>query len=1102
MNQRVVIKFKNTKDPAPIIENGIRCIFECLQRVLSLDRKQLEDSFLYQQQAPKIERLPDDCLFGFTSDTTLRLRFFSITKIAPNLDYLGLKPHQKKGWPLPKLNATSNQLAQRIQTLPLMLQKGLLKDILANDAVFQSRIWAQGNVLDFSSVRDIAQAPKTFNSKFNDMLLAEACKKRGALQAPNHNINLAVLWLALYFFHNGYIDFVDQDFLSETRWLARAYYPFNGAIFLLLLGSGKHDILREITRAKRGKRQSVTSALKLMLLNREFIKASKPEEYLDALYHIKMDLEARGKLHDGIANLLNICHKTTVRHFQLPYNEAKHIDFFGGGARYRSPYSHGLFSWVLHPQQSRLPKFSEYAGFEMPNPVPRKLKRWAEQLADIVPDYQNSGVQAVAKALNLWLVYLFMLAKKHPKEFPASLSEVARNRHIAHSSKYFTFINFLSELNLSPHSKDGALAVLEKTFALLDSKHDLGLSALPINRKFDKFTPPHKRRFSTTRQAIPLELFRIIIDENRKDDFAFAKSLEHGKLQRKLYERYVLDTETGEYKFEFFPAIPTALDLILTSGARLKDALTIDSGEGDQILYSADGRAKENFLNTASSDRQLGVLKAFNISATSEELVVPGLFFISSKTGPYSVPYVDPSTAKLLENMREWQIRYFPIVAPVKLMSILDRQAQNHAMFADTFPLFRDPENGVRYTPPSGPTLREYWKKLLQHCENIYQQKTGKRGAFTRDGEPKWDIHSIRVTNITVLLENGMPPHIVALLVGHKSLLMTLHYRAPTTKSIHEKMVEAQRVIEEELLEALSSSSTEDKILDSTWDKYSAQLFATNDGREMLKQISKQKTPPDIFIHGICPGASCSIGQSGNRRGGGAVFRPRACSKCRFRITGPAFLNGLVLRYNSLIAEFKLSIDKEKQLRERIESAERAKDFLLVKKLSLNASGVEYERDNLLEELAIEYQTIQKCLQIPPEDSNALVTYDKSALEVIHEEVNDFTLIQNVIFNTKHFHDAEHEIPAGLTEKRTKILRKIAKANNLEGLYFKLTEEQHSTALEAFCNMLARSTQLEEIISGEIRLAEIAELKDALDTMQSNTAKRRAIDEGHANETK
>jgi len=72
----------------------------------------------------------------------------------------------------------------------------------------------------------------------------------------------------------------------------------------------------------------------------------------------------------------------------------------------------------------------------------------------------------------------------------------------------------------------------------------------------------------------------------------------------------------------------------------------------------------------------------------------------------------------------------------------------------------------------------------------------------------------------------------------------------------------------------------------------------------------------------------------------------------------------------------------------------------------------------------------------------------------------------------------------------------------LEGLYFKLTEDQHSTALEAFCNMLARSTQLEEIISGEIGLAEIAELKDALDTMQSNTAKRRAIDEGHANETK
>lgn len=1075
MTSQSFLKFNSINNPRALVASGKTAILNALKTTLSMNRDELEQSCFFWHPAPKRQRLPAQCLYAFTSETGVKLKFFQTMAISPSLNNLNLLPLSSKGAPLKRLKRTNFSMVETIQNLPLRTQLRLLDDILASDEVFRSRIWDQYYKLDFSELEELPSQSEQFAHRFNALLLKHSFKKPREVRGKEEAVNLAICWLATYFFASGAANFENDALLIESNFLNNAFAPFRGSIFFNLLSAPACELTTSIVSYCRKYRSKSHIVVKYLLLSRRFREATSPREYYDALYSAKLALLNGNQISTHRSSSLNACHGLVSTHFQVPPGNVLYADLFGGRARHSSSFSRGVFSWILHPDGSNYRNFEKYTGFRLPDQIPEEMKEWASRCAALLPEFQNSDLEAIARLTNLWLAYLFKLYVENKEDFPADFSQVKRIDHILLMSKKQTFMKFLDNTGLATPTKERALTILERLFALADSKYDLRLRALPINRKFDKYHINSKRKYSTHRDAIPLELYRFIIEENRKDNFAFARSLVHNTSGRQIFERPVFDTDSNQHSVEFFPAIPTVLDLILTSGARSKDALHLDSGEGDEFLCSSIGLETTNSLPTAIKGRQMGALQRFGTSIATSDQYVVGLKFMKSKTGPYSVPYVDETSADLIEKLREWQIRYFPANGPVKLMSNIDRRVGNEAMHLDTFPLFRDPRNKLRLLPPSSSTLREYWQKLLRHCDDTYALETNQRGAFTSYGEPKWDVHSIRVTNITILLENGVPPHIVAMLVGHKSLLMTLYYRSSSISDVNKAAIEAQKSIEKKLMERLLAD-TDGEGIDQLLESYGSLLSAGEDGRAMLKQAVSRNIPPEIFSHGICPGADCSTGRSGNERGGSGVFRPRACSSCRFRITGPAFLSGLVFRYNSLIAEYKMSIGKEKALRKRIDEAEHEGKSGLAERLRLSANGVEVERNFLLQELALEYRTILMCLDVSKTSNNALIHFEEGILEAVHEQVHDFKLFQNVIFSAKHHFQSQHELPDGLEANRTATLRKIARANDMQQLYFKLTEEQNSEALEAFCNVLAASPNIEDIISGEVKISELQDL--------------------------
>ena len=203
-----------------------------------------------------------------------------------------------------------------------------------------------------------------------------------------------------------------------------------------------------------------------------------------------------------------------------------------------------------------------------------------------------------------------------------------------------------------------------------------------------------------------------------------------------------------------------------------------------------------------------------------------------------------------------------------------------------------------------------------------------------------------------------------------------------------------------------------------------------------------------------------------------------------------------MFRYNSLIAEFKIKASRIKGLNKEIERCELDGQTYLAQKLRLNANGLDLELDDLLKELAGEFQTIQECLGSVKSDANSLILQDQAALSVVHKELSDFTLFQNVINNAESVFGSVTEIPEGVLERRALLVRKILKTNNLMELFLYLTEEQNSEAMSKFCNLISNAhnmgteqehPELSNLISGKTKLNEVPGIGASMEQLFGET---------------
>lgn len=425
-----------------------------------------------------------------------------------------------------------------------------------------------------------------------------------------------------------------------------------------------------------------------------------------------------------------------------------------------------------------------------------------------------------------------------------------------------------------------------------------------------------------------------------------------------------------------------------------------------------------------------------------------------------------------------------PIVRPVRTIDNR-RDVGNENHFPLVYPLFRDPAS-VEVKAVSREKLFKWWAILLKHCEPIVHAKRQKMLGddvsryhfFDKQGRPIWDIHSIRVAIVTALLEMGVPPSIVQLLVGHQSPIMTLRYHAKDNQKTHDYIKNAWERRRLEAATAIANAGSEEELDDAIGGilggiveigDNEALKFAS-DCLKNNANLANSEGPFSVFAHGICPGGRCSEG--GDKKGGyyQPVHRDRACSRCRFRITGPAFLPGIVMNANVIILELGRSTQKENDLNIQIREARSAGLHLGV--LGTRVNQEREFRDELWKDWAAENQSVRQCSELMRGNDNLEnLPQVISDVEAHIRTEHNFNLIQSILKDSKLIAGASFDIPDDLEAVRNDMVWDIIENNGDVAKYLlDLPKDQRRIVLDEYANLIEnlehKSTNSNGVIAG------------------------------------
>lgn len=433
-----------------------------------------------------------------------------------------------------------------------------------------------------------------------------------------------------------------------------------------------------------------------------------------------------------------------------------------------------------------------------------------------------------------------------------------------------------------------------------------------------------KQRSETAREALPTKYINELIHLITDNDFEWPKQSSEDHVKH-------YDTASNSWIKVWSPVRSHAILMKLYLPLRTYQVTMLDSGEADAEIYQdkrwiantgpAASRGTRNFQN--------GVLRRFLDRTLGSDFV--GFYVNTNKTADrfkdgkdrgYEIPWQHDEVISLVQRMIKWQATYNPIFEPTRWSDLTNpiyirnfTEAQLKARGSTCF-LFRDPNKSRKDQPITASRLAHFWRKLLDELERRVAARgevlpngqpirfIDSRGKDGRPMVPSFDLHSLRVSILTALsVEGGVPLAILSKCVaGHATILMTLYYLKPGASYISQKLAEAQeRILSREKENYL-------RFLQDCNLKQAESVVASNN---QIGLHALQKNSPTAWLVGdlgICPvgGSMCD---SGGPKVSGENNRndyqttpggPRNCIRCRFFISGPAFLGGLVAHFNSI----------------------------------------------------------------------------------------------------------------------------------------------------------------------------------------------------------
>lgn len=741
-----------------------------------------------------------------------------------------------------------------------------------------------------------------------------------------------------------------------------------------------------------------------------------------------------------------------------------------------------------------------------------EMHAWVEPLAKFVEERQGGRIKAGPIAdLNWFMDYLLSLDAS-----PARPEDVVRHLHIHdptlnHSN---TFMMRLRTSNLTTKRQYRILRTTKEFFmwypdwlyrhGKLDAAQDFKSPVTDLEKISQNNT-----RSGTHRMALPSwvlnELRRTLTD----NDFAIPKQFRNDWVP-------VFDSEQQKTVRVWWPGVAICLGLMLDLPLRSHQGRWLDSGELDEFRY--DFAAKKEIRNEHSGSipgRREQALRLLRDPISGAEWV--GLYVNTNKTAlfdgkspaGYEIPWVSQQTADLLHRMEVWNRRYqLPLVKPVTY----DNEGIHKATYAKVdrgllpqiAPLFRDPRHPQSNVPVGRDKLARLWAKILHETEKRVQVERGlpdfeltkldERGNRTW----KYDLHTLRVSGISALIENGVPLEVVSQFVaGHATLVMTLWYTKFAPAKLRREIERASERAQAES-DFIGGQSFVDHVEEFSPFLLSKGANQRASGSDPAFAALKEHTGIwSISTDGICPGTSCSTG--GEYQPGAAEYGPvpggRRCGLCRYWITGPAFLLGQMAAVNSLAYEIRkkgLALKAERDrlidvedagqltraryIRDRIEAMERELAIDLAEWQARYSYAVA-SSEHIDDYMKLRSQLDDGC----PTPVAMLTANTHDELKITLQEADEFILLEHVTQMSQFLPGFRNR--AAMQEKHV-LLAQLLGANGIPAKYLvTLDDEQRDAAANLMTATLLQFVEAHDLrllVDGEIRLNDIAGLEPAL----------------------
>ena len=534
------------------------------------------------------------------------------------------------------------------------------------------------------------------------------------------------------------------------------------------------------------------------------------------------------------------------------------------------------------------------------------------------------------------------------------------------------------------------------TYCIEEGEHGI-LYRIPSCQNPIKATGPSRKVHSeTVRESLPTRYIRILQEIIQEDEFAWPKSLRTDRFRW-------LNPDSGVWEDIWSPVRAYVILLKLIIPLRTFQVRMLNSGEGDAARYDPSSKCwmpNTNPLSRESGNVPTGVLRAIQHRATRREFV--GLYINTNKTKDaaasgsergYVIPWHHELAIKLLSDMRTWQEKYNPLRSRTAWSDLHEPYIKNSVhrdvlaeRGAECF-LFRDAASSRPTNPVTDSRMHNFWMLV---CEQL-EKRLSQLGERDFSGEPikivyrnergliqqaEFDLHSLRVTLLTSWAEQGVPIDILMKVAGHCTAIMAVYYQKYSIVHVSELLnkadvarMEQEQSDWERYLKARSLTNLEGL---TAWNDLSG-ITAMTQGSGMSWQRRDC---------GICPvgGARCSdggeeVGHIGSGKFGPVPGGAQNCVRCRFFVTGPAFLFGLFASFNDCSFRLKEASrrfsDAEKQFlsldHERRIASTSGRPFELQiewKRASISFERCTREVDDLALSFHATYRLIERCKEL------------------------------------------------------------------------------------------------------------------------------------------